>query len=257
MTGSAIDSVLEVFPGRSALMVAAAERVVAAAGRAITDDGRFTWALAGGATPRELYARLASAAYKDRIDWSKVELFWGDERCVPPEHAQSNYRMVRETLLDIVRPEPGRVHRMRGEWEPERAAVDYAEDLACAFPIGRFREAGSPPRFDLVLLGMGEDGHTASLFPGCSALDERERWVVPAPPFAGGPWRLTLTLPVLNEARHVCFLVAGASKRDRVAAILRSSDPRMELPAARVRPRSGALAWLLDADAAALLEDRT
>jgi 6-phosphogluconolactonase len=255
MTSSGTEPTLAISVDRPALMHAAAEHVVAEAARAIADHGRFTWALAGGATPRELYALLASAAFRGRVDWSRVDFFWGDERCVPPEHGQSNYRMVRETLLDVVRPEPARVHRMHGEQAPETAAGEYAAELAREFPVGRFRPAGSPPGFDLVLLGMGEDGHTASLFPGSAALDEDRRWVVPAQAAAGGPWRLTLTLPVLNAAGAVCFLVAGAAKRDRLAEVWRAlpGTSAASLPAARVRPHAGALRWLVDAEAAARL----
>jgi 6-phosphogluconolactonase len=256
MTGSGTEPALEISTDRAALMNAAAEHVVASAARAIADHGRFTWVLAGGATPRELYALLASAAFRGRVDWAQVDFFWGDERCVPPEHGQSNYRMVRETLLDVVRPDPSRVHRMHGEQAPETAAVDDADELARVFPVGRLRPAGSPPSFDLVLLGMGEDGHTASLFPGSAALEEARRWVVPAQPAPGGAWRLTLTLPVLNAASAVCFLVAGAAKRDRLAEVWRAPlvpSAAASLPAARVRPHAGELRWLVDAEAAARL----
>jgi 6-phosphogluconolactonase len=259
MTTSGAASDLQVFADRQALMDAAAERVVTAAAQAIADHGGFTWALAGGSTPRELYSLLAGSAWVGRIDWSKVEFFWTDERCVPPDDVQSNYRMARETLLDTIRPAPAQVHRMRGEHEPERAAADYAEELTRALPIGRRRAPGAPPCFDLVLLGMGADGHTASLFPGSSALDERSRWVVPVEPAPGAPWRLTLTLPVLNAANQVSFLVAGAAKRDRLAQVWQAppAPDAAALPAARVRPRSGHLVWLLDADAGAFRERRS
>jgi 6-phosphogluconolactonase len=254
MTETGNEPALAISVDRPALMNAAAEHVVAKAARAIADHGRFTWVLAGGATPRELYALLASAAFRGRVDWSRADFFWGDERCVPPEHGQSNYRMVRETLLDVVRPEPRQVHRMRGEQVPETAAIEYADELARVFSEGRFRPAGSPPSFDLVLLGMGEDGHTASLFPGSAALNEDRRWVVPAQPAPGGPWRLTLTLPVLNAASAVCFLVAGAAKRDRLAEVWRApAAAAASLPAARVRPHAGELRWLVDAEAAGRL----
>jgi 6-phosphogluconolactonase len=230
-----------------AVIEAAAARIEALSRDAIARRGRFSWALSGGNTPRRLYARLAREPLLSRIDWTRVHFFWGDERCVPPEHEDSNYRSAREALFEVIRPGADRVHRMRGEDDPAAAAAAYQALLQSFFGRG---PADPPPSFDLILLGMGEDGHTASLFPGTPALEETLRWVVPnrAP---NGSTRLTLTLPILNAGAHVLFLVAGEKKAKRAKQVL--EDPSARLPAQAIRPRSGRLEWLLDAPAAALL----
>lgn len=233
------------------LVRTAAELVVALAAQAVSERGRFDWALAGGDTPRALYALLASDAFATRIDWSKVHLVWGDERCVPPTDAASNYRMVKETLLDAANVPEQNVHRMLGELEPARAAASYEEGLRAAFGV---REGGEAPRLDLVLLGMGADGHTASLFPNTSAVDETRRWVVASHVQSLEAWRLTLTLPIINAAAHVVFLVGGKNKAARLAEVLRRGPDAAGLPAERVRPVSGDLRWLIDAEAASMME---
>jgi 6-phosphogluconolactonase len=229
------------------LAQAAATHFIAAASDAISARGRFTCALAGGSTPKGLYTLLSQPPYVDRVDWSKVELFWGDERCVAPEHAESNFRMVQESLLNTLK-EPPKLHRMLGEIEPALAAAAYAETLRAAFP----KEA--IPRFDLVLLGIGEDGHTASLFPGTAALEAAEAWVTSTPPTDTRGARLSLTLPVLNAARQVNFLVAGPSKQQRLLEILTDLVSGPRLPAARVNPNNGSVLWFVDKAAALLLE---
>ncbi len=231
-----------------ALARAAAAEVVRAATRAVARRGAFTIALAGGATPRRLYALLADdrAPFRERIPWERTHVFFGDERHVPPDHADSNYRMAHEALL--ARVPAASVHRMRGELpDAEAAAAAYESELRDFFRIPGAGEP--PPRLDLVLLGVGADGHTASLFPGSPALDERRRWTA-------APWiarlrsrRLTLTLPVLDRAREVLFLVSGADKAEALSRAIAPADPREEPPpAARVRPQ--ALVWIVD-DAAA------
>jgi len=242
-------------------MRAAAERVVDLAERAVGARGRFTWALAGGSTPEGLYALLASSEFAARIDWTRVHFFWGDERCVSPDHEQSNYRMARRSLLDVVRPPAAHVHRMQGELAPALAARAYEQELEQCFE----RSVGDGfPRFDLILLGMGADGHTASLFGGSAALGETRRWVVDNQVPQLGAVRLTVTLPLLNAAAHVLFLVAGADKARTLDAVLSAMPapappttpnvPSHEVaPAARVRPSSGELEWLVDASAGALL----
>lgn len=238
-------------------MRAAAERIVALTEQAIGARGRFTWALGGGSTPKELYALLASADYVGRVDWSRVHFFWGDERCVPPEHPESNYRMARETLLDVVRPAAERVHRMQGELEPSQAAARYQSELERSFELAPSEHF---PRFDLILLGMGADGHTASLFPGSAALDEAKRWVVASRashlPQARTVLRLTLTLPVLSAARCALFLVAGTDKAERLAEVLSGRHLGPPYPAELVRPELGA-EWLVDSAAAAMWGDRS
>ncbi|HKU43794.1 MAG TPA: 6-phosphogluconolactonase [Polyangiales bacterium] len=225
-----------------ALMSDAALRIATLGEYAIAQNGRFRWALAGGNTPRKLYSLLARPPLVRRIDWSRVEFFWGDERCVPPDHAESNYRMAREALLDLVQPDASRVHRIRGEDGPERAAAAYAAELQHAFALAA---DAPPPSFDLITLGMGADGHTASLFPGSELLQETRRWV------GADRGRVTLTLPVLNAAAHVLFVVSGADKAERLAQVL--GGPDSGLPSQRVRPERGKLEWFVDAAAAASL----
>jgi len=230
-------------------MRTAAERVIRAAGAAITARGRFDWGLAGGSTPAALYRLLASDGYRERVEWSRVHFFWSDERSVPPQHADSNYRMAREALLDAVAPASAHVHRIAGELAPAEAAERYTAELASSFGL---EPSAGFPSFDLLLLGMGPDGHTASLFPGTPALSETRRWVVANEVRALGTTRLTFSLPLLNASRAVLFLVAGADKAERLEQVLSErADP--PLPAQLVRPRGGAPDWLVDAAAGAKL----
>jgi 6-phosphogluconolactonase len=204
--------------------------------------GRITVALSGGSTPKHLYSLLASPDYKNQIPWNNVQLFWGDERCVPPDHPESNFRIAQEALLSKIKVPPENIHRMRGEQEPRAAAADYDKELQKFFGLSY----GALPRFDLILLGIGEDGHTASLFPGSDALDATN--VVVAPFVVKlNSYRLTLTLPVLNSAANVWFLVTGAGKADPVKEALSASS---DLPAARVQPTDGKLTWWVTRDAA-------
>lgn len=233
MGDRSVEPELAVLPDKEALSHAAAQRFVALADR-YTSTGAFGVALSGGSTPRPLYERLAAPPYRDQVSWPQVHLFWGDERCVPPDHAESNYRMACETLLDHVEIPAENIHRVRGELDPARAAQEYRSELE--------RVLGASPGFDLILLGMGDDGHTASLFPGSPALQENERAAVAVYAPHLDSWRVTLTLPVLNRARHVLFLVSGADKAPALARI-RAGEP---LPAARVCPGQGTLTWLID-----------
>jgi 6-phosphogluconolactonase len=213
---------------------AAAERLVAAAGGQV--------ALAGGSTPKATYERVAGLG----VDWSSTGFWFGDDRAVPPDHEHSNYRMAREALLDHV--EPGAVHRIEGELGYEEAADEYERELREAF-------GDDPPALDLILLGLGPDAHTASLFPGDAALGERERWAVgvETPGMAPLVPRVTLTLPALNAGREVVFLVAGEDKADAVARAF-SGAPDPGAPASLVAPDQGSLVVLLDPPAAARLE---
>jgi 6-phosphogluconolactonase len=228
-----------------ALARAAAEEVVAAAVRAVAARGRFTLALSGGSTPRRLYALLAdpAAPFRARVPWAQTDVFFGDERPVPPDHPDSNYRMAREALLAHV--PVASVHRIRGE-DPA-AAEAYEGELRAFFAVP---PGGAPPRLDLVLLGLGPDGHTASLFPGSEALDETVRWVRSPVVARLGTRRTTLTLPVLDRARAVLFLVAGADKAPALAQVLAPAPGAAPLPAARVRPDGGTVSWLVDRAAA-------
>ena len=229
-----------------ALANAAADFFIAQSQASIQENGRFAVALSGGNTPRQLYERLAKLDLASRVNWEAVHLFWGDERCVPPDHADSNYRMAMESLRVPI-PEKN-IHRIQGELPPEEAAARYENQLRDFF--------GDAPRFDLILLGLGDDGHTASLFPASPALNESTRWAVAVqhttPPPPGVP-RVTLTLPVINNAQDIIFLVAGTGKARRVAEALGKTSRPNELPAQAIRPVHGNLAWLIDKAAAALL----
>lgn len=238
-----------VFLDRSAVMRAAADRVVELAARAVAARGRFHWALAGGSTPAALYRLLASADYVERVEWPRVHFFWGDERCVQPDHPDSNYRMAREALLDRVPLAAENVHRMQGELAPARAAERYEAELERVFSV---RNGEGIPELDLILLGMGVDGHTASLFPDSPAVTEKRRWVVANDVEALAVTRLTLTLPIINAAAQAVFIVTGADKAERLEQVrTRRSVP--PLPAQLVRPRGEDPEWLVDADASARL----
>jgi len=237
---------IEIYPTKLELVQAVAEKITAVIKESTRARGRCSIALAGGSTPRDVYALLATESYQKRIDWKNVYLFWDDERTVPPDHSDSNYRMVQEALLRHIPIPEENVFRMRGEMEPETAAAEYAGLLKKFF-------AGKWPRFDLILLGVGEDGHTASLFPGTSALLETKKEVtaVFVPKF--NAWRITLTLPVLNAARNVMFIVSGRSKSEITQRVVNVGQPDKELPATLIYPQKGFLYWILDSESAALL----
>lgn len=228
----------------------AADFVVWAAEQAIGSAGVFRLALSGGSTPKALYALLAGPALAGRLDWRRAAVFFGDERCVPPDHADSNFRMASETLIKPLKISQDRVFRMRGEDEPEKAARQYEDSIRKEFGVA----APAWPRFDLVLLGLGDDGHTASLFPGTAALNERQRLVVPNQAPQGAKQRLTFTAPLINQAQTVVFLVGGAGKAPAVRRVLedRAADAG-KVPAKLVQPAQGRLIWFLDHAAAAEL----
>ena len=230
------------FDDPEALFAYAAERFAHIGAAAIRDRGRFLVALSGGKTPRPLFERLASPGYAERLDWSAVDVFWADERCTPPDDPASNYGSAHRALLVKVSIPPENVHRIHGELSPLAAADLYELSLRAVL--------GEEGRLDLIVLGIGADGHTASLFPRHQALTEADRWVVPVHVPADPPWRVTMTLPLINAARHVLMLVAGAEKAGTVRD-LASGKP---LPASRVQPVDGSPAILVDAEAASLLE---
>jgi 6-phosphogluconolactonase len=245
-------SEVKVYPDRASLARAAAEHFVTRASEAVATRGLFTVALSGGSTPRSTYALLASKEFAPRVDWPRVHVFWGDERCVPPDHTDSNYRMAREALLDKVPIPAQNVHRIQGELPPDQAAAAYRAELE------PFLGAGG--RFDLILLGMGADGHTASLFPGTAAIHERKERVVAhhvrrqgRRPDKLGTWRITLTPAVINTAAQVTFLVAGAGKSERLRQVLVGPHQPDVLPAQIVSPTGGQALWLADAAAASRL----
>jgi 6-phosphogluconolactonase len=251
MMNTPLDTVRRV-PDPEAVARAAAGEVTAAASAAVRERGRFTVALAGGTTPRRLYRLLADPAepWRGAVPWDRVHVFFGDERHVPAGHRDSNYRMAHEALLRHVAV--ASVHRIPGELpDAARAAAAYQADLERSFNLDA--RADPPPSLDLVLLGLGADGHTASLFPGSAALEELRAWV--AAPFVErlGASRITLTLPVLARAGRVLFLVAGAAKARALERTLACQPGSTATPAARVRPGPGRLAWIVDRAAAALL----
>lgn len=232
-----------VLPDPQTVAEATADRFVASAREAIDTNGIFRVALSGGETPKQVYSLLLEPARRDAVDWSAVEFFWGDERAVPPDHPESNfgvaYQMLIAQLPDV---RPDRVHRMPAEASDiDVAALSHESELRLAFDA-RGNEA---PEFDLIWLGMGPDGHCASLFPGTLALEEAERWVVGNWVPQKETWRMTLTFPVLNAGRRVIFAVTGADKADALRAIRAGGS---DLPAERVTGRR--VEWLIDAAAA-------
>ena len=231
------------------LFAAAAEEVVRAANHAVAQRGRFTIALAGGSTPKSLYNLLATNA-RTTLPWDRMFFFWGDERHVPPTDPESNFRMVEEAMLSKVPVPPGNVFRIKTE-NPEAAAAaeDYEKAIRKFFGL----EPGQFPRFDLILLGMGPDGHTASLFPGTAALQEKSRLVVANWVEKMKTHRISLTLPVLNEARCVTFLLSGTDKAPALKAVLEENVPSEQYPAKLVKPSDGKLIWLIDRAAASQL----
>jgi 6-phosphogluconolactonase len=241
-------SQLHVFADNPIFVNGAADFIADAAARAIAARGQFTVALSGGSTPKPVYAQLASPEYRERFDWTRTHIFFGDERCVPPDDAKSNYRMAREAWFDHVALPAENIHRMRGEDNPALEALRYEQEIAQLFRTNTF------PAFDLILLGMGDNGHTASLFPGAAALRETTRWVVPQYVEVMQTWRVTFTAPLINAARQVAFLVQGAGKAQMVWNILRGTYQPDVLPAQLIQPTNGELHWLLDAAAAKQIE---
>lgn len=238
---------VRVCPDASALTLAVARALVDTLRTAAVGAGRCSVALPGGNTPRALY-RLLGSAYREALPWQAVHIFWGDERYVPADDPRSNYRMAKEEWLDHIAIPPENVHPMPTHLaDIDEAARRYEAILRAHFPMPW-------PGFDLVLLGLGPDGHTASLFPGSPALEERSRWVIPVRAPVEPPARLTLTLPVINRAAAVWFLVLGADKEEVLRKTLRGRAGR-DLPAAQVRPVDGGLIWWVDAAAAALLAE--
>jgi 6-phosphogluconolactonase len=288
---------IQSFATPEALADAVARHVITIAGDTISTGGRFTLALSGGSTPRAAYQRLATGDLARQLDWQRIHVLWGDERCVPPDDPRSNYRMAKEALLDRVPIPPEHIHRIRGEDEPQEAAADYEDELRSLLarhPFTSFRtdpepseEARHPERSegslhshagdsrdpsralrmtpslgafrmtdgpDLVLLGLGEDGHTASLFPGQPAVHETEYWAMAVPAPTGDMWRVTLTPAVLDLAKNVTFVVSGASKAQRLAEVLEGPFNPDLLPAQAIHPVQGRLTWMVDAAAGSRLQ---
>jgi 6-phosphogluconolactonase len=237
---------IRVYADLESLSRAAADLIAAQANLAVAARGRFSLALSGGSTPRRTYELLAAPPFKDQAPWDRMHVFWGDERCVPPDDPRSNARMAREAWLDHVPISAGQIHPIDCARDPDAAARDYEAGLRRFF-------AGAAPRLDLVLLGLGDNGHTASLFPGTPVLQEQERWAAAVYVAAGDLYRVTLTAPLINQAAHVVFLVAGGAKAAVLRDVLHGPRAPARLPAQLIRPDGGELLWLADREAAALL----
>jgi 6-phosphogluconolactonase len=247
-----VRSDVEIHPDTAQLAVAAAERFIAAATAAIRATGRFSVALSGGSTPGPLFATLAATAYSTRVPWPDVHVFWGDERCVPPDDIESNYGMARELLLGRVPVPASNVHRIRGEDDPPAAAARYESDLRDTFGTPCGPPLSTPgKRFDLLLLGLGANGHTASLFPHLQAVRERTKWVMAERMGVQNQWRITLTPPILNQAAEILFLVSGREKAAALRRVLCDARDTDELPAQSIAPEAGRVRWLVDVAAAA------
>jgi 6-phosphogluconolactonase len=235
---------IEIFPSAEVLAEKAAGYVAQTIARSLQKQARFSFVLSGGSTPKRLYEILATE-YHDKIPWDKLLIFFGDERCVAPDDAQSNYKMAYDALLSKVPILAENIFRLKGEIEPEKAAAEYEATIKSVL--------GEQPDFDLALLGLGADGHTASLFPGSGALNETEKLVAAARVERLGASRLTLTLPVFNlYSASILFMVAGAGKAEAVRKIF--TETAESLPAQLVSPNDGNVTWFLDQDAASLLD---
>ena len=211
----------------------------------VTEKKPFSVALSGGSTPKALYYLLSSSVYRDKIDWSQIDFFWGDERGVPPEHYDSNFRMANEVMLSALPVPENRIHRFEAERPDLNNVVsEYESNLVTIL--------GDPPIIDLVLLGMGSDGHTASLFPHSPALEEKSHWVTINPHGQLGGHRYTLTYPTLNQAKEVVFLVSGKAKANALQKVLEGDENPKELPAQGI---TGNILWMIDEDAASQLEN--
>jgi len=238
--------IIQTYHDLESLSRAAAELFVRQAELAVKSRGRCSVALSGGGTPKRSYELLAQPPFRDRVPWDRTHVFWGDERCVPPDDPRSNALLARQTLLEHVPLPPAQIHPFSCSPSPAAAAAKYEALLRDFFGNG-------PPRLDLVLLGLGPDGHTASLFPGDGALAEKDRWTRAVYPPAPGLHRVTFTPALINRAAAVVFLVAGAAKAGVLREVLQGPrDPR-RLPAQLINPAEGELYWLLDRQAAAQL----
>jgi 6-phosphogluconolactonase len=240
---------VRVFPDQPTTASAAAELFVERAADAQAKRGVFFVSLSGGSTPRRFHALLAASPLREKVDWSRIQFFWGDERCVLPDHPDSNYGMARETLLDAVPVPADHIHRMRGEDDPGQAAAAYEAELRQVFGIAE----DDIPIFDLLLTGMGPDGHTLSLFPHTDALDITERLVVANHVPQMNTNRITFTKTLANAAALVAFVIAGADKANALAEVLEGAPDPSQYPSQLIVPTTGELVYLVDAPAAAKL----
>ena len=236
---------IAIYPDTNKLSHEAAQYIVRLARKAVVTRGRFSIALSGGSTPKILYGLLGDEPYRSQIDWTLVDIFWSDERCVPADNEESNYSLAQQVLLGKVPIPASQVHRMPAD-QPDRKAASQAYSAE----IQRYFGTSATPSFDLIQLGMGPEGHTASLFPHQDSLHEQQRLIMPVNVPKPPPPRLTFTPPLLNAARHILFLVTGAEKADAVQAVLEGEYQPDEYPAQIVRPPHGEVVWMLDTAAA-------
>lgn len=240
-----------IFENLTALSRAAAEKFVEIGNQAIERNNRFAVALSGGSTPKRLFQTLTSDEFRIRLDWTKTHFFFGDERFVPPASNESNYRTARENLFEPLRIKPENVSRWRTEFPIEVAAEDYENELKRVFAF----KASEIPRFDLILLGMGADGHTASLFPETAALNETQKLAVANRVEKLDSFRLTFTFPLVNNAANIIFLIAGAEKAETLQKVLKGEFEPHKFPAQNVKPNAGNLFYFLEKDAASLIKN--
>ncbi|MFO8036952.1 MAG: 6-phosphogluconolactonase [Anaerolineales bacterium] len=241
-------AIIRTYTTREALAQAAADHILDIALEAVDDHGWFAIALSGGSTPIPTYTLLANPPFSDEMPWGNTHIFWGDERSVPPDDKDSNYKMVHDILLDPLSIPEANIHRIQGEMTPQLAAKEYEKEIRHFFP-------GDPPHFDLILLGMGEDGHIASLFPDSTAFlaPEKSRLVLPNYIDTLDSWRITFTPRLINAAYHVTFLVSGEEKAERVYQVLSGRYHPESLPAQIVKPVDGTVTWYLDESASKYL----
>ena len=241
---------IKIFPNFDELNFFAAEKFIAVGNEAIERRGRFVVALAGGSTPKSLYQLLASEDFSGKIDWNKIYFFFGDERNVLPNDKESNYKMARENFFERLEVKEQNVFRWQTELtDARKIAVDYEQKIKIFFDLS----ADEFPRFDLILLGMGDDGHTASLFPFTEALAEQEKVAVANPVEKLDTVRLTLTLPAINNASNIMFLIKGADKAQTLHDVLEENFEPKKYPSQTIKPRDGDLYWLIEREAARLL----
>jgi 6-phosphogluconolactonase len=238
---------VRIFSNQADLITAAAELFIQAANESVAQNGRFLTALSGGGTPQALFEQLATPAYASQIDWQRSHVLWGDERLVPPDDSGSNYKLAWHTLLAHVPIPPQNIHRAKGELDPETAVADYTRQLQQLALPGQ-----TLPTLDLALMGLGSDGHTASLFPGpIPAAEQTQPVIAVTADYNGRPaGRISLTPLVFNAARHILFLVTGAKKAAALAAVLNHQDSPETWPAQRIQPTNGTITWLVDEAAA-------
>jgi 6-phosphogluconolactonase len=236
------------FPDSQSLAGGAAEYFVSTVNQTLDTQNQCGVALSGGSTPKAMFQLLASSEFSSRLDWTKIHIFWVDERSVPPDHADSNYRVTKDYLLDHIPIPQENVHRIQAELDPKEAAQLYEATLTAWFG-----QNSALPEFDLILLGMGDDGHTASLFPHTIALAETDRWVVANEVPKLATWRITLTASVINSAINVAFLISGESKARTLYSVLQGEYVPQDFPSQRIQPERGHLVWLVDSASSSLL----